>query len=70
MSTVQKELIAQTGQRLPKADKLVDAKVLPKTNDGEQTSVSFVGTLAILTSLMLALRYYYMKRQRFSIQNL
>ena len=70
MSTVQKELIAQTGQRLPKADKLVDAKVLPKTNDGEQTSVSFVGTLAILTSLMLVLRYYYMKRQRFSIQNL
>lgn len=70
MSTVQKELIAQTGQRLPKADKLVDAKVLPKTNDGEQTSVSFVGTLAILTSLMLALRHYYIKRQRFSIQNL
>ena len=59
MSTVQKELIAQTGQRPPKAGKLVDAKVLPKTNDGEQTSVSFVGTLAILTSLMLALRYYY-----------
>lgn len=70
MSTVQKELIAQTGQRLPKADKLVDAKVLPKTNDGEQTSVSFVGTLAILTLLMLALRHYYIKRQRFSIQNL
>ena len=59
MSTVQKELIAQTGQRQPKAGKLVDAKVLPKTNDGEQTSVSFVGTLVILTSLMLALRYYY-----------
>ena len=52
MSTVQKELNAQTGQMAPMTDKVAD------TNDGEQSLVSFVGALAILASLMLALRYY------------
>lgn len=58
MSTVQKELNAQTGQMAPMTDKVADTKELPKTNDGEQSLVSFVGALAILASLMLALRYY------------
>ena len=40
------------------ADKVADTKEFPKTNDGEQSLVSFVGALAILASLMLALRYY------------
>ena len=57
MSTVQKELNAQTGQMAPMTDKVADTKELPKTNDGEQLLVSFVGALAILASLMLALRY-------------
>ena len=58
ISTVQKELNAQTGQMAPMTDKVADTKELPKTNDGEQLRVSFVGALAILASLMLALRYY------------
>ncbi|MFR4698525.1 MAG: thioredoxin family protein [Streptococcus salivarius] len=58
MSTVQKELNAQTGQMAPMTDKVADTKEFPKTNDGEQSLVSFVGALAILASLMLALRYY------------
>ena len=55
---VQKELNAQTGQMAPMTDKVADTKEFPKTNDGEQSLVSFVGALAILASLMLALRYY------------
>ncbi|MBS6732347.1 MAG: LPXTG cell wall anchor domain-containing protein [Streptococcus salivarius] len=49
---------AQTGQMAPMTDKVADTKEFPKTNDGEQSLVSFVGALAILSSLMLALRYY------------
>lgn len=59
MSTVQKELNAQTGQMAPMTDKVADTKEFPKTNDlVRQSLVSFVGALAILASLMLALRYY------------
>ena len=42
----------------PLSDNVADTKEFPKTNDGEQSLVSFVGALAILASLMLALRYY------------
>ena len=47
MSTVQKELNAQTGQMAPMTDKVADTKEFPKTNDGEHSLVSFVGALAI-----------------------
>ena len=55
MSTVQKELNAQTGQMAPMTDKVADTKEFPKTNDGEQSLVSFVGALAILASIFFIL---------------
>lgn len=58
MSTVQEKTTAQVEQIAPMTDKVADTKELPKTNDSEQSLVSFVGALAILASLMLALRYY------------
>ena len=57
LSPVQKEQNAQTGQMAPMTDIVAGTKEFPKTNDGEQSLVSFVGALAILASLMLALRY-------------